>query len=94
MGLTAGQLRGMLAIEAAVRATVAVVLGVALGIGYGWAGIATLFGDIPDNGVPLVIPWGRVALIAAVAVGAGILASVLPARRAARVAPAVALGMD
>jgi len=91
LGLTGRQLRGMLAVEAAVLSAVAVVLGVAMGIGYGWAGIATLFADIADDGVPLVVPWARIALVAAVAIVAGLLASVLPARRASRVAPAAAL---
>lgn len=91
LGLTGRQLRGMLAVEAAVLSAVAVVLGVAMGIGYGWAGIATLFADIADDGVPLVVPWARIALVAAVAIVAGLLASVLPARHAARVAPAAAL---
>lgn len=91
LGLTGRQLRGMLAVEAAVLSAVAVVLGVAMGIGYGWAGIATLFADIADDGVPLVVPWARIALVAAVAIVAGLLASVLPARHAALVAPAAAL---
>ncbi len=94
LGLTAGQLRGMLAVEAVVVSAVAVVIGVALGIGYGWAGITTLFGDIPNDGVPLVVPWPRIALIAAVALGAGLLASVLPARRAATIAPAQGLASE
>ena len=91
LGLTGRQLRGMLAVEAAVLSAVAVVLGVAMGIGYGWAGIATLFADIADDAVPLVVPWARIALVTAVAIVAGLLASVLPARHAARVAPAAAL---
>lgn len=94
MGLTTGQLRLMLAVEAVVLAAVAVVLGVLLGIGYGWAGIATLFADMADDGVPLIVPWDRVAVVALVALVAGLLASVLPARRAARVAPAAALSAE
>ena len=94
LGLTTGQLRGMLAVEAVVLSGVALVLGSALGIAYGWAGIATLFADMPDAGVPLVIPWGRLVLVAVVALGAGLLASLLPARRAVRVAPAQALAAE
>ena len=46
--------------------------------------------------VPLVVdvPWGRIALVALAAVVCGLLASVLPARRATRIAPAMALADD
>ena len=41
--------------------------------------------------VVLGVPWLQVAAIVAVATGAGLLASVLPGRRAARTAPVAAL---
>jgi ABC-type lipoprotein release transport system permease subunit len=37
------------------------------------------------------VPWGEVAIIVALAVGAALIAAVLPARTAADIRPAVAL---
>jgi putative ABC transport system permease protein len=39
----------------------------------------------------IAVPWGRLALVVLVALGCGLLASVLPARRAATADPVVAL---
>jgi putative ABC transport system permease protein len=89
LGLTRGQLRGLLAWEAVLVAGVAAVLGVVLGGAYGLAGAASVLGGIGE--VVLVVPWLQVAAIVAVATVAGLLASVLPARRAARTAPVAAI---
>jgi len=40
------------------------------------------------------VPWTLVATMALVAIGAGALASVLPGRRAARMAPVAALAAE
>lgn len=85
LGLTKGQLRGMLALEAVLVAGVAAVLGAALGIVYGWLGAQSTLGGVADV-VPSV-PWLQLAAVFGVAVVAGLLASVLPARRAARLSP-------
>ena len=92
LGLTRGQLRSMLAGEAVLLAAVATALGTGLGLVYGIAGPMSVFG----RAVPLVVdvPWGRIALVALAAVVCGLLASVLPARRATRIAPATALADD
>lgn len=71
-------------------AAVAALLGVVLGSGYGLAGTASVLGGTGD--VVLTIPWGQVAAIVGVATLAGLLASVLPARRAAGVSPVTAIG--
>lgn len=92
LGLTRGQLRGMLAIEAVLLALVGVVLGTVLGVAYGLAGVRSLFGEY--MAVSPTLPWGQLATVAVVAVLAGLLASVLPARRAATVSPAQALAAD
>lgn len=93
LGLTRGQLRGTLAVEALLLAGVGIGVGVVLGVLYGWAGAAAIFGAVTDS-VPLAVPWDRVALAAAVALAAGVLASVIPARRASRITPAQGLGAD
>lgn len=89
LGLTRGQLRGLLAWEAVLVAGVAAVLGVLLGSAYGLIGVASAMGSLGD--VVLVVPWLQVAAIVAVATVAGLLASVLPARRAARTSPVAAI---
>lgn len=92
LGLTRGQLRGMLAIDSVLLALVGVVLGSVLGVAYGLAGVRALFGA--HMAVAPTLPWGQLAAVALVAVVAGLVASVLPARRAARVSPAQALAAE
>jgi putative ABC transport system permease protein len=95
MGLTRRQLRGMLAVESLLMALVAAVLGIVLGLVYGWTGTSALMGgQTVDGGVEYAVPGTLLVVIAAVAAVAGLLASVLPARRAAKVAPAGALATE
>ncbi|SOE00041.1 FtsX-like permease family protein [Blastococcus haudaquaticus] len=89
LGLTRGQLRGLLAWEAVLVAGVAAVLGVLVGGAYGLIGAASVLGEIGE--IVLSVPWLQVAVIVAVATVAGLLASVLPARRAARTSPVSAI---
>ena len=93
LGLTRRQLRRMLAAESLLMATVSASLGVALGLVYGWTGTAALMGGQTDT-VSYALPVGQLLVIALVAAAAGLLASLLPARRAARVTPAAALADD
>lgn len=92
LGLTRGQLRGMLALEALSLGLVAVLLGAALGVGYGIAGAYAMVGGTIT--VEIAVPVLRLGGMAAVALAAGWLASVLPSRRAARVAPAAAMALE
>ena len=89
LGLTRGQLRALLAWEAVLVAGVAAVLGVLIGGAYGLAGAASALGEVGE--VVISVPWLQVAAIALVATAAGLLASVLPARRAARTSPVAAI---
>jgi putative ABC transport system permease protein len=89
LGLTRRQLRGLLAWEAVLVAGVAAVLGVVLGGAYGLIGAASVLGPLGD--IHLTVPWLQVGAIVVVATVAGLLASVLPARRAARTAPVAAI---
>ncbi|MGY1833115.1 FtsX-like permease family protein [Geodermatophilus sp. SYSU D01180] len=81
VGMTRAQLARMVRAEAVLIAAVAVVVGVALGLGLATATLAGLSSD-----TPLVIRVPVVQLLAVVgaAVVAGLLAGLLPARRAAR----------
>ncbi|MFX0539145.1 ABC transporter permease [Ornithinimicrobium sp. Y1847] len=89
LGLTRGQMRSMLLTEGVLLAVVSALIGLALGLLYAWLGVQTVLPDGTD--VRLGIPWARLGLILGVALLAGVLASVLPARRAARVTPAEGL---
>lgn len=93
LGLTRRGLRGMIAIEAVLIAAVAAALGCALGVFYGWAGSQLILGELVANVtgraglVRAAVPWAELALVVGVAALAGLAASVLPARRAARLSP-------
>lgn len=92
IGLSRGQLRGTLAIEGMVIAGVGAVLGSVLGLLYGWAGSATVLSVVSE--VRLEVPWRDLALVLVVAVVAGLLASIVPGRAAARTSPVQALAVD
>ena len=92
LGLTARQLRGTLAVEAVLIAVVGALLGVGLGTAYGISGAYALMGT--DVHVVPAVPVTRLAVILMVALVAGLLASVLPARQAAKVPPSAALAAD
>ncbi|WP_162450753.1 ABC transporter permease [Phytoactinopolyspora mesophila] len=91
LGMTRRQLRQMLAVEGVLVAVVGAVLGLALGLLYGWLGTLTAFGGVWE--VILDVPWLWFAVILGIAVAAGLVASVLPGRRAAKAAPVAALGI-
>lgn len=96
LGLTRGGLRGTIAIEAVLIAAVAAVLGCALGVCYGWAGAQLVLADLSatagaGTAVRPVVPWLELGLVVAVAALAGLAASLLPARRAARLSPVAGL---
>ncbi len=81
LGFTRRQLRSMMAIEGMLIAGVGGVIGIVLGTAFGWIGAATLTGSA--FGFHLAFPVLQVLAIVAVAVIAGLLASVLPGRAAA-----------
>lgn len=97
LGLTRGGLRGMLALEAVLISGVAALIGSALGTVYGGLGAHTVFGpmaaDIGQSVVWPAVPWPELALIVLVSVAAGLLASVAPSQRAARLSPVQGLAM-
>lgn len=90
LGLTKRRVRRMLALEALLMTAVAGVFGVLLGVVYGWTGTMALSGTAGLDPT-LSVPYGQLAIVLAVAVLVGLIASLLPARRAARVQPAAAL---
>lgn len=92
IGLTRRRLRISLATEGVLIAGVGAVLGAVIGVLYGWAGAAVVFGGL--GSAELAVPWRDLAIILVVALAAGLLASVLPARSAVRTPPVAALAVD
>lgn len=92
LGMTRRQLRTTLAAEGMVIAGVSAVLGAVLGLLYGWAGSAVVFGVAAK--VQLAVPWGDLVTVLIVALLAGLTASVVPARTAARTPPVAALAVE
>ena len=93
LGLTRAQLRRTFAIEAVLLGGVAAAVGLLLGVGYGYAGARTILGSVVRT-VPLEVPWGQLGLLVLAACLAGLLASVLPGRRAAMTPPVAALAAE
>ncbi|GAA3471030.1 ABC transporter permease [Nonomuraea roseola] len=79
LGLTRAQLRRMLSVEALVLGLIGALVGVTLGIAFGWAAVRTMM-----DGATLMVPFAQIALFVALSGLAGVVAAVLPARKAAR----------
>jgi putative ABC transport system permease protein len=81
LGLTRGQLRATLLVEALLMGVIGALVGVGFGVLYGTVTTQTMFVNI----TPIIaVPVGQLAGYVAIAALAGVLAAVLPARRAAR----------
>jgi putative ABC transport system permease protein len=81
IGLGRGQLRLMVTLESIVMSVLGAVLGVVLGVCFG---VAMMYA-VKDQGLEVIaIPWSQLAVFLGLAVVIGVLAAVLPARRAAR----------
>jgi putative ABC transport system permease protein len=81
LGLTRGQLRGTLLIEALLMGVVGALVGIVFGLVYAPLVLRQAFKTI---GPVIVVPWGWLAGLILLAATASALAAVLPARRAAR----------
>ncbi|MGH1563757.1 ABC transporter permease [Mumia sp. DW29H23] len=92
LGLSRRGLRRTLAGEALLMAGVGAVLGTTLGGAYAWLGVRGLTEGLIDD-VTFSVPWAQVAIVLGVATATGLLASVVPARRATRVSPAEGIAM-
>lgn len=87
VGMTPRQLRRMVRHESVITALLGALTGIGLGLGLAALTVAAL----GDAGLAFVVPLGSLAAFVAVAVVAGVLAAIAPARRAARMSPMAAL---
>ncbi len=91
IGLGRPALRRMITLESVVIASLGATLGVVLGVGFG----ISLIRALADQGLDVVsVPWDQLGVFLAVAVVVGVLAAVLPARRAARLDVLKAIATD
>jgi putative ABC transport system permease protein len=81
VGMTRRQTRSMVRWEAVIIAVMGALFGVVIGIAFGWALQQALE---PDGFTELGIPGAQLAFYVVLAGLAGVLAAILPARRAAR----------
>ncbi|WP_329240187.1 ABC transporter permease [Actinoallomurus sp. NBC_01490] len=89
LGLTRDGLRWMLSLEAVIMAVIGALLGVVLGAGFGWAATSAIL-----DGVVLGFPIVRIVAFILVAGLAGLLAAVVPSRRAAKASIVASLASD
>jgi putative ABC transport system permease protein len=80
IGTTRRQLRRMIRYESVITAVLGGLLGVAVGIVFGYVMSTAL----EDEGLSFVLPIGPIIIFMIVAIIAGILAAIFPARRAAK----------
>lgn len=96
LGFSTKQLRRMILAESGQLVLTAVALGLLLGTVYGWAGAHSLVGAA--RGVPglafVGVPWPLIAVVVGGGVVLTLIASIAPSRRATRVAPVEALGVE
>lgn len=81
VGMTRSQLRSTIRWESVIIALQGTVLGLAIGLFFGWALVQALRDEGIDH---FTIPYGTLLIVLVVAGFAGVLAAVLPARRAAK----------
>lgn len=93
LGLSISQLRALLALEAVLISSVAALIGLILGGALGIAGTRLLTADYSTD---LIVDWSPTAYlgILVVAIVAGILSALSPAKRAARLSPVEGLKLD
>ena len=81
LGTTRSQVARTVQFESVLVAALGTAVGVGCGVLVGWV----LVGSLGGGSVPLALNWARLAAIVGVGLLVGVLASVLPARRAVRV---------
>lgn len=90
VGMSRRQVRRMVRHESIITALIGAGLGIAAGLGLA-AAVASAFAD---EGLSFAVPAGALVTLVAVATVAGVLAAILPARRASRLDPLAALAYE
>ncbi|WP_051196572.1 ABC transporter permease [Jonesia quinghaiensis] len=92
VGMSRRQLKRSLGMEGMLIAGIGALVGVVVGALYAWLGTQLLFGGFatPD----FTVRFLDIALIMVVSIGAGLLASIAPARGAAKTSPVAALAVE
>ena len=90
LGFTRANIRNAFLIEILFVATMGVVIGVVTGILVSHEIFIVMVSDMGDN-IVFVIPWTKIAMVTAIAYAATVLCTIIPARNAAKIAPAEAL---
>ena len=80
LGMTRQQVGRMVRAEAVLIGALGTLIGVGSGLLLGWVLIGSLSAEIA-----LEVNWARITLVVLLGVAAGVVASILPARRATRV---------
>lgn len=98
LGLTAGQVRRVVLLEAVHVTITALAFGLVLGAGYGWVAAQSLLGSVAvpqawssPTFVAPAIPWPAVLVVVVLTAGLTAVAAVVPTRLATRVAAVEAL---
>ncbi|MEV4777383.1 ABC transporter permease [Microbacterium sp. LWH12-1.2] len=101
IGLSNGQVRAMVLLEATHITVAATLTGLVLGVAYGWIAAQSLLGSVPTppdmNPAGLVapqVPWLPVVIIVLATALLTLVAAATPTRLATRVAPVEALAAD
>ena len=79
IGATRTQLRRMVRYESVITAVIGGLLGIVVGVGFGYLMMSQLGGD----GIAFSVPWEQLGIFLVLSVVIGVIAAVLPARRAA-----------
>jgi putative ABC transport system permease protein len=87
IGTTRRQMRSIVRYESIITAVIGGVLGILIGVFFAWI----LTRGLEDQGIEFSLPIGTLVIFLVLAIVAGVLAAVLPARRAARLKPLEAL---
>jgi putative ABC transport system permease protein len=93
VGMTARQLAAMVRWESAIVAISGALLGTTLGAALG-AALASAITVQQAGTATIVLPARQLLVDLALASSAGLVAAALPARRAARLSPLTAIGME
>lgn len=96
LGLSTGQVRLMVVLEAIHITLSSTLLGLALGVAYGWIGAQSTTGSVPEGGllVAPAIPWVPVTIVVGAMAALTLIASLTPTRLATRITPVEALAAE